>query len=162
MPKNKKPDKQLLKRLFVSESGQAMIEFMFLIIIFVFILLSIIYMISKFPSLIDNAILLAVVGAFLGGIAWSGKQLLKAIANHAQFHILEILSSGKPLSRNEIKPLLNKRLFACKIIPGLEVDALQLLTQSNKIVVKDSKYTIAPSTTSNDGDSPKRKRKEMS
>ncbi len=157
MFENPKTNKNLKRASFASESGQGLIEFIVLLAIFICILSLIISAFVKYPSFANNAVLLAIVGAFLGGIAWSGKQLLSAIVNHTQFHVLEILSSGRSLSRSEIKPLLNKKFFICRLIPGLEIDALQLLTQSDKIVVKDSKYTIATNIKSSSDNNSKRK-----
>ena len=86
-------------RFVADRNGQDLVEYAVLTGLFAVVCIVLITVFVRWPALVDNAVLLAVAGALIGGIAWSAKQSISALTNRTQLGILEVLSSSGPLSR---------------------------------------------------------------
>lgn len=89
-------------------------------------------------ALTDNTILLAVISALIGAIAWLYTQGMKALNLRAKIFILEYLSDNQPHKREDIRRELKLRRFGY-----VYLDALADLLLDGKIILHNNMYSIS-------------------
>lgn len=140
---------QIRLRLWASESGQDLIEYALLTAVLAAGCALLITVLVKRPALVGNAVIVAVFGAIIGGVAWSAKQSIAALTNRTQLGILEALSSKGPLSRTELRMQLKKEDAALRWLPEVHTDALAALVSAGKVaIIEGGLYALASPTAS--------------
>lgn len=142
----------LFHKIIRKEDGVAPVEYIIISMVMIFMCVaawkffaSPDFVLWKFfattPYVVDIALQVATFTAIIGGIAWSGKELIKSSNTRSQVLILEILSDGKPRTRQEIITMLRQesRLFGFAVF---HIDALKDLMSENKIYLSDGKYKM--------------------
>jgi Flp pilus assembly pilin Flp len=136
-----------LWRFIDGHDGQDLVEYALLTAAFAVACVILIPMLVRWPVIADNAVLLAVVGSLIGGVAWSAKQSLSALTNRTQLGILEVLSSSGPLSRTELQERLRQIDWPLRWLPEMYTDALTALVTAGKVtIVEGGRYAVPHSS----------------
>jgi len=91
----------------------------------------------------DKALLVALIGALIGSLAWAVRRLIGLLTSRAQLGILEALSKNGPLSRTELQDVLADEHYMLRVATDVQSDALVgLVTSGRVIVVEAGKYSL--------------------
>jgi hypothetical protein len=120
------------------EHGLSTVENILLLFVAAIILIGLVKLLAfSYPDLADKAIMLALVSAGIGAVAWSFKQVASSLQRRTKVLILEYLSDNKPHKRKDIRGFLKWKSF------GLFYwDALADLVLEEKVILEDGMYKL--------------------
>lgn len=97
------------------------------------VIVAIVIFIIFFPQI--EALLIALVGLVGAGLAWSIRKALSTMQARARLIILEALSHGSSLTREEIKKLVNNYSIMFRLSGSIYSVALNSLLKEDKIKI---------------------------
>lgn len=138
------------------ERGSAIPEYISIIVILVSLLVAfgiLIYMtrpgfyqdlltLKLDPNLPEVWVILVVAGGFFTGMKVTWSQLSIVIDMHAKQDIMELLSKGKSMNKDEINKVLSPKRIWYRLFRETLNHALLELTEKDKVRVKHEKYSL--------------------
>jgi hypothetical protein len=124
--------------------AEAGLERILLVGVLLPLLAGLVYVVIKWPDLANKGIILGIFSALVASIAWSMKEVVASYHRRTQVLIMEILSDGRPRTRQEIASRLVREGIIFRLL-SLHEDALANLVLEKIIDINNGAYRLTTS-----------------
>ncbi len=131
-------------RSMVSQTGQAMSEYLVFLVVLLAAMAGFVYAYSSGASWASRNGGIAAFAAMAAALSWSAKQLVSVVNSRSRLLAMEMLSAAdQGLSREELESMLRSQSTTFRLLPGLTLDALAHLFENKSISVNHGRYFVA-------------------
>ena len=76
------------------------------------------------PDIANKGVIVGLIGAFIAAVSWATKRLVEKFDDRVALYLLEKLSNGDSLSREELVTYIRNTDWFFRLTPSLPIDCL--------------------------------------